>query len=199
MISKEMFSARVGAKIENRPGTWNSLRVEIIKKNIDGETKVGEYVRNYHSLYHTFCPFEQGGILYALYSPDYTGTRIMRLPDCVDMGGESRNEHGFCPVDYFVPDEIINKEAAGKMGFVAGCVWGDDSSWKIQYLDLSKVAEGILIRSGKFGYLEMPKNFNRLEECISMDYYNEVYGYGIGIIHEKYCRPSEDAEWHENS
>ena len=41
-------------------------------------------------------------------------------------------------------------------GFVAGCVWGDDSSWKLQYLDLSRAAEGIVRREERFGYLELP-------------------------------------------
>lgn len=38
-------------------------------------------------------------------------------------------------------------------GFVAGCYWGDDWSWKIQHLDLSKASEGIVTRSEKFGYV----------------------------------------------
>jgi hypothetical protein len=37
------------------------------------------------------------------------------------------------------------------MGFVAGCFWGDDSSWKIQYLDLSRADEGILKRDERLG------------------------------------------------
>lgn len=27
----------------------------------------------------------------------------------------------------------------GDFGFVWGCIWGDDSSWKVQYLDLSRI------------------------------------------------------------
>jgi len=26
----------------------------------------------------------------------------------------------------------------GAFGFIWGCVWGDDASWKVQYLDLSR-------------------------------------------------------------
>ena len=34
---------------------------------------------------------------------DYTCTRLLRLPDCVDVGGEEPHPHGFCPVKFFVP------------------------------------------------------------------------------------------------
>jgi hypothetical protein len=40
-------------------------------------------------------------------------------------------------------------------GFVAGCYWGDDSSWKIQYLDLSEADKGIVKRDERFGYIEL--------------------------------------------
>ncbi|HEX4301336.1 MAG TPA: hypothetical protein VHZ78_00990 [Rhizomicrobium sp.] len=41
------------------------------------------------------------------------------------------------------------------IGFVAGCLWGDDSSWKLQVFDLSRAAEGILTRDDRFGYVEI--------------------------------------------
>ena len=43
----------------------------------------------------------------------------------------------------------------GNFGFVWGCEWGDDSSWKIQYLDLRKVQQGVIVRSDRFGYVEL--------------------------------------------
>jgi hypothetical protein len=54
-------------------------------------------------------------------------------------------------------------------GFVAGCYWGDDSSWKIQYLDLSRADEGILVRDERFGRVELPEQLSlskaiRIEE-----------------------------------
>lgn len=36
-------------------------------------------------------------------------------------------------------------------GFVAGCYWGDDTSWKINILDLSRIEEG------KLNYFEFPQ------------------------------------------
>jgi hypothetical protein len=44
---------------------------------------------------------------------------------------------------------------AGTFGFVWGCVWGDDSSWKVQYLDLSDIQQGQLRREERFGYLKL--------------------------------------------
>lgn len=43
-------------------------------------------------------------------------------------------------------------------GFVRGCIWGDDSSWKLELLDLSRTAEGIIRREARFGYVELPDN-----------------------------------------
>ena len=69
-----------------------------------GEQHVGSYVRTYGAYgASTFCPFEQDGRWYALYSSDYTTTRLMPLPDCRDLGGELPSPGGFCPVEYYVP------------------------------------------------------------------------------------------------
>ena len=55
-----------------------------------------------------------------------------------------------------------------KFGFVSGCMWGDDTCWKIRYIDLSKVADKELIITEKFGYAMQPNNMN-LKQCICMD------------------------------
>jgi hypothetical protein len=44
---------------------------------------------------------------------------------------------------------------SGDFGFVWGCVWGDDSSWKVQYLDLSDVRNGAIRRDERFGYVQL--------------------------------------------
>jgi len=43
-----------------------------------------------------------------------------------------------------------------KFGFVSGCRWGDDTSWKIRFLDLSKVKDGIVVADDRLGYVELP-------------------------------------------
>jgi hypothetical protein len=195
---------RVEANVEpHRTGIWGSSKVKIF----DGNTQVGEYTRN-HPNYAltTFEPFEIDGAWYALYSRDYTSTRVMSLPDCLDLGGEEPASNGFCPVEFFVPrykKVIITNQETGQenenwwfegkaekhycketteygsrfsfgrwmsltTGFIAGCVWGDDCSWKLEVVDLSRAAEGIICRSARFGHVELAKGMS-LAESICFD------------------------------
>jgi hypothetical protein len=61
-----------------------------------------------------------------------------------------------------------NEWPTGDFGFVWGCVWGDDTSWKVQYLDLSRVQQGEIKRDERFGYVELatitpdPRDFIRV-------------------------------------
>lgn len=185
------FRAEVTKSKETGSGSWNVLEVGVFgKKESDVWEKVGEYGRNYHSLMDTFYPFKQKDKWYALYSKDYTSTRVMSLPDCKDLGGEKSDSFGFCPVEYYVPwdpesdeeaesivawEDIYRKDKEwegetrlGTFGFVSGCVWGDDSSWKIEYLDLSQVEKGIIVRDDRFGYQELPRKLS-LKQCISLE------------------------------
>ncbi|HXV17732.1 MAG TPA: hypothetical protein VD758_13185, partial [Gemmatimonadaceae bacterium] len=49
--------------------------------------------------------------------------------------------------------------------------WGDDSSWKIQYLDLSQVRTGVLKRDDRFGYIRLPAKVS-LADAISTHTYD---------------------------
>lgn len=238
-MEEKRFTAKEIEKISNGKGYWNSVLVGVF----DGEQKIGEYTRNYPFFVSgTFYAFELNDKWYALYSKDYTATRIMSLPDCKDIGGEEPASFGFCPVEFYVPEltgEIYNPEDIepklanhdserwalkvqkdgyiryyfpdnadhpepdeakktayleerarshkahsewrernpfvtqfAKFGFVAGCVWGDDSSWKLQFIDLSKADQGIIVRDDRFGYFELPSGV-RLADAI------EVLEYGF--------------------
>ena len=84
---------------------------------------------------------------------------------------DEAQSNGLCPVGFYVPDwwdvhdgsnlpgSYYWKDDAehpkGDFGFVWGCIWDDDSSWKVQYLDLSKVQEGIIKRDERFSYIEL--------------------------------------------
>jgi len=59
-------------------------------------------------------------------------------------------------------------------GFVSGCVWGDDSSDKIQCLDLSKVHLGILPLAEDFGYVEMAEGLTLKQAVQISDNYEWV-------------------------
>jgi hypothetical protein len=245
------FYAKVLEGIDNGAGYWQYLKVGIFQRPeadlkvtgyseplvSDTDVQIGEYQRNYSTLYRTFHPFQLRGKWYALYSKDYTSTRIMSLPDCKDIGGEDRDCWGFCPTDFWVPGlhyiqsvcdpgcpreksathtpdftkactctivhdpdtcPQVNKTVWEKLnntsrsctckerwaawyekhhiwhfpdrvhGFVAGCVWGDDTSWKIEYLDLSKADEGIIKREARFGYIEMPAHLD-LSKAVNLE------------------------------
>src|ERR1035437_9608037 len=88
--------------IENKPGTWNSTKVSIVRDGI----LIGEYLRNYsRNTKETFFPFLLGGDWYALYSADYTTTRVMKLYEdrIEDWCGEDSSSFGFCPVEMYIP------------------------------------------------------------------------------------------------
>ena len=160
-ITKKYFVAQ--EDVETGKGYWNTLMVHIFMRDEDGtEREIGKYPRSYPSYAaKTFCPFKQGDKEYALYSTDYTATRVMELPSCKDIAGEKPDSVGFCPTGYYVPsmdedDWNDAEELDGRLGFVSGCVWGDDTSWKLQVLDLSKVSDGKLSRDDRLGYVELP-------------------------------------------
>src|ERR1700722_1672038 len=146
---------RVAAEeVEGPPGCWKVCILRIFLITPSEQKQIGEYTRNYPALtVETFLPFSRGDRDYALYSRDYTSTRVMELPSCIDIGGEEPNAAGFCPVAYCVPEIFTsgNAERESEIGFVAGCGWGDDSSWKLQCLDLSGVTQGLVRRDERFG------------------------------------------------
>ena len=234
MDGRVTYSARVLSEVHYRPGAWHGLRVGVFRHDGSAEVQVGEYERNYPSLLRTFAPFRAGDRELALYSPDYTCTRLLELPSCRDLGGEEPADGGFCPVDFFVPyfidleyrvgdapprryrrqmpkpEELAPRTVAvtwpavadrpartteeyhtpvsaltyHPFGFVAGCVWGDDSSWKVQFLDLSRAAEGVLQREERFGYLELPDEVT-LDRAIDLSDYqsdpSEDYAHRVSI------------------
>lgn len=158
---------------KNRPGTCDSAIVEVFRRASAGDEpqKVCEYERNY-GLMHTFEPFRQGNRDFALISPQYTGTSVLDLATGRVIAEEPASTFGFCPVGFYVPDwwdlhddSIIPGSeywdaddewpTGGEFGFVWGCVWGDDRSWKIQHLDLTDIQSGVIRRDHRFGYVEL--------------------------------------------
>ncbi len=150
------------------------------------DVKIGEYTRNYSNFYDTFYPFTYNGRDYALYSSNYDETRLMELPSCINLGAEE--SRGFCPTQYYIPkysiftgeyteqkiyglsDDFKETEKLSPLqyenfGFVAGCVWGDDWSYKIEFLDLSYLPT--VKRDNRFGYIVLPENLT-LDKAIKV-------------------------------
>lgn len=205
------YFAKPVKTIDNGPGYGAHYMIGVFRWNgseLDPETgkivpraeQIGEYKRNYGFL-KTFQWFTKDGKDYALYSKDYTATRVMELPSCKDIGGEEAKSDGFCPVEFYVPSYVIHEfkrdpikgqkfrqyEPSSKaleegdvsrpvtgllhesFGFVAGCVWGDDTSWKVEYLDLSEVDKGILRHDDRFGYIELAPGSSLMDAIDMMD------------------------------
>lgn len=161
-----------GTQKEYRPGTIDGTVVEVFRRaDAGGEPeKVCEYERNY-GLLHTFEPFRQGDREFALISPEYTGTSVLDLATGRVIAAEPAVSTGFCPVGFYVPDWWVLNDGSiipgseywdadcewptGEFGFVWGCEWGDDSSWKVQHLDLTGIQSGVIRREERFGYVEL--------------------------------------------
>ncbi len=158
----------------NQPGTWDSTIVRVFRRAVAGcePVPVCEFERNY-ALLQTFEPFRKAGRDFALVSRNYTKTAVLDLASGQIVAEETEPTlgAGFCPVGFYVPDwrdlhdaSIIpgspwwnrDREWSDEpFGFVWGCHWGDDSSWKVQYLDLSRIESGVIKREERFGYLEL--------------------------------------------
>lgn len=156
----------------NQPGTWDSTQVEVYRRaGAAGLEELCSFERNY-SMLQTFEPFRQKGREFALISQDYTKTAVLDLSSGRIVAEEKlESEPGFCPVGFYVPDwwdlhdgsvipgsEHWNADCEwpdGEFGFVWGCLWGDDTSWKVQYLDLGEVGRGSILRDERFGYVEL--------------------------------------------
>lgn len=183
-----MYEAKFLSKISNGAGYWSYQTIGVFQ----GEEQVTAYDRNYSSYgVETFAAFERNGNWYALYSPQYTGLKVMELPSGLPLGGEPCDKFGFCPVEVFIPtyrmvsfisddkrylykeydskhwDEAVGPIMYADVAFVAGCVWGDDSSWKIEMRDISKAHEGV-INKLDIGYNVMPGQLS-LKESVRIN------------------------------
>ncbi|HRQ42453.1 MAG TPA: hypothetical protein PLD25_31440 [Chloroflexota bacterium] len=171
-----VYRAKEIRKIDNGPNVMNSIEVGVFKLLDGEETQVGSYVRNFPFLHRTFHHFRKNRQDFALYSPEYTTTRVMELPSCTDIGGE-KPHISFCPLDYYVPwvDEPQDEAdkaphvLRGNFGFVAGVYWGETNvTAQIQYLDLLRAEEGIIARDQRFGDIRLPVKCS-LEQAIFID------------------------------
>jgi len=169
---RDKYIVHTSAK-PNAPGILDSTLVEVNVRNGTSDAKgTCSYERNY-GMFQTFEPFRQGKRDLALISREYTKTAVLDLTSGKVIAEESELTPGggFCPVGFYVPDwwdvndgavipgseywDDDNEWPTGDFGFVWGCYWGDDTSWKVQYLDLRRVQEGVIAREERFGYVRL--------------------------------------------
>lgn len=118
----------------------------------------GEDQTNVKSELH-FCPVE-------FYIPCYRKITFPKIVEGEKLESWLKGDDCFNK-EYDDGKNILGPVQYCDFGFVAGCVWGDDTSWKIQFLDLSEVEKGIIKRDARFGYVQLPNNLN-LKQAIDM-------------------------------
>lgn len=96
-----------------------------------------------------FCPVE-------FYVPAYQetmfgGDRTNKLKGTFTDDPDSFHEPGYREgYDWtYTPVKYLD------IGFSCGCVWGDDTSWKVQFFDFSEIAKGKVTYDARFGYFEL--------------------------------------------
>lgn len=71
--------------------------------------------------------------------------------DSINKPGYSREGE---PAKYLYPDEQLNGYT-GQWALYSGCIWGDDNGWKLRFIDLSRISEGIVTADERFGYVTL--------------------------------------------
>lgn len=183
--------------VETRKNCWNYTHVHIYENN----KWIGGYVRNYHMLYDTFKPFIFNKKWYALCSKDYTGLDIIELPSCKFKNKRSHNSYGFCPVEVLPLDEtlisnidqdeksiFISQNQLGKYALISGCVWGDDSNWKVELVTLDPENGLAEIDNDFFDYTPLPEDYNLLESVQYLNICDEIIS--VQIISTKHFSKS---------
>jgi hypothetical protein len=109
-----------------------------------------------------FCPVE-------IYVPRYRSVK-----SSFESGGKTHEFETYAvDCDYKTEEDFtadmpeFDSEQYTDFGFLCGCVWGDDTSWKILYIDLAGVPNKVLSITSKFGYWEMPRSLT-LKQCVDM-------------------------------
>jgi len=218
------YTAKVIRKVKNRPGEWDSLKVGIFqdKKQIGSYVRnyhnlsktffpfehkgkwyalfSREYTRTEIMVLPTceiigseppvkgegFCPVE-------FYVPNYIQVKF--------ADGTGKREWCYDPlidVDKWKLDPAKGNEYEFHyfdVGFVAGCIWGDDWSWKVQHLDLSQIEKGVITRSEKFGYVSLGRNCS-LENSVDMIMFDpNAYRILLAISKCYYVNPDEAKDY----
>lgn len=123
------FAAKQLESVKTKPGCWDVSRVGIFKVPIvnwendekldwDNGQLVGEYTYGFSFRPGLFRAFRYNRQWYALYSTDYTASRVMRIFEkdgqwaWEDVCGQEGSTYGFCPVSFYVPHlyDIYSKD-----------------------------------------------------------------------------------------
>lgn len=128
---------------------------------------IHSYYRTYPCLFRTIDAFRYKNSDYIIFSDFTTALKIISVAskEIIEV-----STSGFCPTEVFVPsqEDITHRITGGQylpFMLVAGCLWGDDSSWKIQYLSLEDLSRPLKLEE-KFGYLELASGCHLKEDVV---------------------------------
>jgi len=83
-----------------------------------------------------------------------TGFRVFDWRGEFDDDSVTRTFGNKDAIRYLYSEEDLYS-TTGQWAVYTGCVWGDDSSWKLRYIDLSRISEGIVTSEDRFGYFPL--------------------------------------------
>lgn len=120
-----------------------------------------------------FCPVEFYVPAFHRFPYDQTHDAGVKLDEPRQSWLRIYDDHDYTPDDK--PAEFWTYE---RFGFRCGCVWGDDSSWKLQLLDLSRVKDGI-VEEIDIGYIELAPY--PLQECLEFSDDGDAGIYSVSV------------------
>lgn len=130
------------------------LNESYIKKGEEPKYEVGQDISGWR-----FCPS-------SFHVPDVYD--ILTDSDIQVMKKDIKNEKEK-DISYWIEwmDNFLNRRT---FGFEAGCVWGDDWSYKVQAIDLTKILQGEVSDDDRFGYFVLQGS---LKDIYSKEYFDD--------------------------
>lgn len=92
------------------------------------------------------------------------------LTDPLELTPENIHKHYVVEAGIRYPD----------FGFLCGCHWGDDSSWKIRYIDFSDLENKNVKIEERFGYFELPSRMSLKDSIVLSE--SSIDGKHIGLM-----------------
>lgn len=117
-----------------------------------------------------FCPVD-------FYVPTFDDTihSIQYYRECLEKAIKDDNKKN---IEYYtgsLKHEEPNLKEIGRHILVSGCVWGDDSGgWKLMHLDISKMNEGVIELTPKFGYCELHQSVYPMKNSINWESFDHL-------------------------
>ncbi len=141
-----------------------------------------------------FCPVEYYVPSYIEREYEFLDGKLMRYtiidPQSKDFEPSTQSFYPIDPVsgeriEVKKPNVLVTPLTYTSFGFVSGCIWGDDWSWKVELLDLSQADKGIISREARFGYLPLPDKLSLKNSLDLVDFEPDEENWSIKIATQR--------------